>query len=141
MLEISLMDKCLAGKLDRIAVGAVKPQDSQSHYKRRGTWGKAHHKPWSNISKGLEHCSPLGYLGEANQLGGLDPDRGGCILFPSGEAVPGSTSPPAQGLRSQGAQADKASDPPCPLREVEAGRAQESKNSPAAGCPASCAVQ
>lgn len=55
-------------------------------------------------------------------------DGGGCPPFPLGEAVPGSTGPVAQGLGSQGAQEDKIGDPPCPLEQVEAERAQESKN-------------
>ena len=58
------MEKCLAGKLGRITVGAVKPQDSWSHYKRRGTRGKADHKVRSYINKGLERCCPLGHLGK-----------------------------------------------------------------------------
>ena len=68
-------------------------------------------------------------------------DRGGCLLFPSGEAVPRSASPVVHGPRSHGAQVDKVSDHPFPLGQVEVGRAQESENSPAAGRPASCADQ
>ena len=37
MPEFSLMEKCLAEESGRILGGAVKSQDSQSHYKRRGT--------------------------------------------------------------------------------------------------------
>ena len=37
--------------------GAMKARDCWSHYKRRGAWGKAHSKPRSDISKGLE-CVP-----------------------------------------------------------------------------------
>ena len=40
-----------------------------------------------------------------------------------------------------GTQADKAGNPLFPLGQVEVGRAQERKNSPAAGCPTSCADQ
>ena len=64
------MEKCLAGKSGRITGGSVKLQDSWSHSKRRGTPGKAHYKPWSNLGKGLEHLSPPGHLGEACWLGG-----------------------------------------------------------------------
>lgn len=63
------MEMGLAEKLGRITGGAVKPQDSQSYYKSRGTQGKAHCTLWSDIGKGLEHCSPLGHLGEARQAG------------------------------------------------------------------------
>ena len=76
----------------------MKPRDSQSHYKRRSSWEKAHHKAWSD--HGLELCSPLGHLGEASQLPGpalelplpSSPamDQGSCTPFPLGEADPGS---------------------------------------------------
>ena len=46
-----------------------------------------------------------------------------------------------QGPRSQGTQADKARAPVFPLGQVEAGRAQNIENSPAAGHLASCADQ
>ena len=32
----------------------MKPQDSQSHYKRTGASGKAYCKPWTELGKGLE---------------------------------------------------------------------------------------
>ena len=51
------------------------------------------------------------------------------------EAVPGSVRPAAQGSRSQGTLVDKASDPSLPLGQVELGRAQDSKDFPAAGRP------
>lgn len=67
-------------------------------------------------------------------------DGGGCTLFPPGEAVPRGMGPAAQGPRSQGAQVDKAGDPAFPLGQVEVGRAQDNKKSPA-WHPASCADQ
>ena len=36
-----MVERCLAGKLGRITGGMVKPQDSRSHYKRRGTQWKS----------------------------------------------------------------------------------------------------
>ena len=56
-------------------------------------------------------------------------DRGGATLFPSGEAVPGSASPAAQGPGYQGTHVGKAGNPPFPLGQAETGRAQESENS------------
>ena len=99
------MEKRLAGKLGRIAGGAVKPPDSQSHNKRRGAGvgGVAHHKPQSDIGKGLERCSP-GTFGRS-QLGGLALDGCGCTPFPLGEAVPGNMGLEAQGPGSQGIRA------------------------------------
>ena len=67
-------------------------------------------------------------------------DKGGFLLFPLGEVVPGSADSVAQGLRSKGAQVDKAGYPLFPLGQVESGRVQESENSPA-GHSASCADQ
>ena len=55
------MEKCLAGKLGRIVGEAVKHPDSWSYYKRRGTRGKAHCKPGSDISKGLERAALGGF--------------------------------------------------------------------------------
>ena len=72
------MEKCLVRKLCRIAGGAVKLQDSWSHYKRRGTWGKAHCKPQSDISKAMECRSLPGHLGETSWLGGPAPE----LLYP-----------------------------------------------------------
>ena len=46
---------------------------------------------------------------------------------------PGSAGPGAQDPGSQGSQVDKASDPAFPLGQVEAGKAQDSEDSPAAG--------
>ena len=59
-LGFSLTEKGLAGKLGRIVRGAVKPQDSWNHYKRRGTERVAHRKPGSDMGKGLERRSPWG---------------------------------------------------------------------------------
>ena len=67
--------------------------------------------------------------------------RGGCPLFPSGEAVPRRAGPAMQGPGSTGAETDKAGYPLFPLGQEEAGGAQESENSPAAGRPASCGDQ
>ena len=105
--------------------------------------------PAGNLTKnhgqyciGLECHSPLGHLGEANQLGRPAPGRGGCVTFPSGDVVPGSVGPEARRPGSQGAQEDdNASDPSFPLGQVEVGKAQKSKNSPAAGHLTSCADQ
>ena len=119
----------------------MKPQDSPSHCKKRGVWGKAHCKPQSDIGKGLENHSPLGHLEEASWLGRPALGGGGCAPFPLGEAVPKSSGPAAQGPGSQGLQADKASDSTFPLGQAESGRAQESKNSPATGGPTGCADQ
>ena len=69
----------------------MKPEDSRSHYKGRVDQGKSQRKPWSDIGKGLERCSPLGHLGEASQLGEAVLFGGGCAPFPFGEAVPWST--------------------------------------------------
>ena len=120
-----------------IAGGAGKPQDSQSHYKRRGTWGKVHHKPRSTIGKGVERHNPLVHLGKASWLGELALGGGGCTPFPSGQAVPRSASPEAQGPESQGAKAKRV----FLLGQAEAGRAQDSENSTATRYPASCADQ
>ena len=62
-------------------------------------------------------------------------EGGGYPPFPSGEVVPGSAGPAAQGPGSKGTKAEKAGDPVFPLEQAEAVRAQESKNFPAAGCP------
>ena len=121
--------------------GAVKPEDSWRHYKRRGALGKPHLKPPSNIGKELECHSSPGHLGEASWLGELATDRGGCTPFPSGAVVPGSVGPAAQSPGSQGTQVDKANNPAFPLGQVEVERAQGGKNSPATGHPANCADQ
>lgn len=138
------MKKCLAGKSDRSSGQAVKPQDSWSHYKRRGTQGKAQPKPWSDTSKGLEHHSPPGHLEDASQSGGLlwsslyprswqQKEVAVPIHFRRGS--PGSVVPATQGPRYQGAQVDKAGDPLYPLGQAETGRAQESENCSTPGCP------
>ena len=54
----------------------MKPQDSQSHYKKRAPRGSSP-QIVPQYGKGLELCSPLGHLGEASQLGRLALDRGG----------------------------------------------------------------
>ena len=46
----------------------MKPQDSQSHYNRKGTQGKAHHKPQVDLGKGLEHRSPLEAIGRSQSV-------------------------------------------------------------------------
>ena len=46
-----------------------------------------------------------------------------------------------QGPGSKDTEVDKAGYPPFPLEQAEAGKAQESKNSPAAGHQTSCACQ
>ena len=40
----------------------MKPQYSQKHSKNRSTQEKVHHKPWSDLSKGLEHHNPPGHF-------------------------------------------------------------------------------
>ena len=134
--------------MGRITGGAAKPQDSQSHYKRRGIWGKTHLKPQSELGKGLECHSTPGHSGETPQLRWpalelpLPYSPGNrwrwlsSIPFRRGD--PRSTGPAAQGPGSEGAEVDKASYPPFPLGQVESGRVQESKNSPATGHLASC---
>ena len=110
----------------------MKPQDSGVTIR---VGALDHHKLRSDLGKGPECCSPPRHLGEASGLGGPALEGGGCAPLPSGEVAPGSTSPVAQGPGSQGAQEDKASDPAFPPRQLEAGRAQDSENSPTAGHP------
>ena len=131
------MKKCLAGKSDRSSGRAVKPQDSWSHYKRRGTQGKAQPKPWSDTSKGLEHHSPPGHLGDASESGGLLWSS----LYPRSwqqkevavphslqERQPWECGSSNTGPQISGRQADN-------LGQVEAGREQDSKDSPDTGRP------
>ena len=113
----------------------MKPQDSRCHYKSRGTRGKSHHKPHPISVKGWS-ATALGGIWEKPVV-----RPAGCrqrwlchVPFRRGGS-PGSTGRGAQGPASQGTQADKARDPAFPLGQVEAGRAQESKNSPAIGHP------
>ena len=64
------------------------------------------------------------------------------VLHPLWERqVPRSMGPSAEGHESKDAKADRASYPLFPLGQEEAKRAQESKNPPAIGHPASCAEQ
>ena len=42
----------------------MKPQYSWRHNKNRSAWEKAHRKPWSGCSKGLECHNVLGHLGK-----------------------------------------------------------------------------
>ena len=127
------MEKCSARKSGRITGGATKPQDSRSHYKRRGTWRKlpANHglisvKGWRATALRAIWEKPISWAGwlqtavaVSHSLGGGPWERGSS-----------STSP-----GSLGAQADKASYPPFPPGQVEVGRAQDSEESPAAGDP------
>ena len=53
---------------------------------------------------------------------------------------PQEPGPAAKGPGPQGTQGDRVCDPAFPLGQVEAGRAQDSENSPATGAP-SYAVQ
>ena len=62
------MENSSAGKSGRTAGGTVKPQESQSHYNRKGAQGKAHHKPQVDLGKGLEHGSPLGAIGRSQSV-------------------------------------------------------------------------
>ena len=103
----------------------MKPQDSLSHYKRRGAQGKTHLKPGSDIGKGMECCRSLGHLGKTSQVGWLQKE----VAFRrSGRQ---SVGPAAQGPGSQGPQVDKAGNPVFPLGWAKAGRAQNSENSSA----------
>ena len=71
------MEKCLAWKSGRIAEGGIHCRIPRITI-TEGVPGenlttnrsKAHCKPQSNASKGLECHSPLGHLAEASQLGG-----------------------------------------------------------------------
>ena len=95
----------------------------------------------ADIDKGMEHHSSLRTLGKSQLFRRQALGRGGCTLFPAREAAPGSMGPAAQGPGSQGTGADKAGDPSFPLGQAEAGRAQDSEDSPATGHPVSCADQ
>ena len=134
MPEFSLTENGLAGKLGRIPGGAVKHQDSQRHYKTRGAWEKAHHKPWSNLSKWATAPHPSRAFGRSQSvrwtgsraLLTLEYSNGWRQLpsIPSGEAaweLPGSMGLVAQGHRFEVTEVDKARDTPFTLEQLEVG--------------------
>ena len=89
-----------------------------------------HQRPRVELCEGLEHA-PGGTSGEA-QAAALA--EGGCTLLPSGARAPG-----VQFQQNRpwipGHQADTAQDPVLPLGQAEAGRAEDSKDPPAARHP------
>ena len=97
--ESFFIEKCSAGKQGRIIGRAVKPH--YSWRQNRGTWEKAHCKPWSICGKGLGHCNPLRHLEGASLLPSQAPElslpqsparyRGGFPPFPLGKADPRRT--------------------------------------------------
>ena len=112
----------------------MKPPDSQSHCYRKCALGKAHRTLQTDFCKGLERAV-LGAFGRSQWV--RQASSSGCVPLPSGAEAPGITVSSAQGQGSQDTQADKAKNPAFPLGQAEEGRAQDSKNSPAAGRPAS----
>ena len=91
--------KVLAGKPGRIPGGAVRPQDSWSHYKRRGARGKVHCKPWSHLSKGLE-CEALKAFGRSQSV---KLQMEGSVPHSLWEMQPWDYGSSSTGPRSQGA--------------------------------------
>ena len=119
----------------------MKPQDSWSHYKRRRAQRKAHCKPWSNIGKGLERHKPSGAFERSQSVRWAGSGWRWLYPIPFGRGDPQEHGSSGQNPKSQGAQVDKAGNPACPLGQMEVERAQERENTPAAGCPTSCADQ
>ena len=123
----------------------MKHQDSWNHHKKRGTQEKAHRKPGSNLSKGVTRAALRGIWEKPASSGSssrvpftLEPHNGwmrlSCVPFGKGEPRErgsSGTGPWTQGHQRR--QSWGSSIPP--WEQAEAGRAQDSEDSPTAGHP------